>query len=338
MIIDIPTVVISGQNFSVSVFDPNLSNMSSSPYLLDVIIQFNNQSYLIGPLDDDGEIFIPAPEVINNTSFFIQAEKQGYENVNTTISVVLPPFEAKRLIITPEKYTIDANKQFTVTIFDETGNPIEDATVGVQNSYQQGTVTTTNADGRAVLNAPNKDTIIIIAQKSGYIDGQETLWVNTDPGFFSSLFENQYTAVIIAACALIGIIIYVSISNHHISSAYSTNQNNIIQKTEPPVSSDSDDPRSMRSQPKNSKIEEIRITRTDPQKTIVSLTRSEKDQQYHYDNNKGNVHKWFEGNKQMEHTIDSMTRTIDLKKEKKWYEGTDDIRKKIDRAINKKNE
>jgi hypothetical protein len=255
--------------------------------------------------------------------------------------LVIPPLvESKRIIITPEKYTIDANKQFSVTVFDETGEPIYGATVGVQNSVEQGAVTTTNADGRAVLMAPNRDTIIIIAQKEGYLDGQETLWVNTYPGFLSSLLDNQYTAILIAVCILVFIVIFVSIRNHKKELTITSPTPNLplgkLKREKVPRNEKSQD--SPRSHVKDSKIEEIRITRENPQKTIISIDRFNQKKASDADHRKKNIHKWFEGNKNIEHTIDSLTRSIEKEKEHRWYEGTEDIRKKIDRALNKNNE
>ncbi|MCK5344590.1 MAG: carboxypeptidase regulatory-like domain-containing protein, partial [Candidatus Heimdallarchaeota archaeon] len=270
----------------------------------------------------------------------ITAHKEGYQNIITNITVTPPLSESKRLIITPEKYTIDADKQFTVMVFDETGLPIQGATVGIQNSVEKGTITTTNNDGRAVLIAPNKETMIIIAQKNGYIDGQETLWVNTDQGFLSSLLNNQYRTILIAVFILIFVIVFVTLRNQR-ESAYHPKSTSPFQNNVPIVNnidSSQEKQQQMRTRTRDPKIEEIRITRKNPEKTIVSIARTPQLSKNYDQHQKKNIHKWFEGNKNIEHTVDSLTQSIDKAKENKWHEGSEDIRKKIDRALEKTNE
>ena len=51
----------------------------------------------------------------------------------------------------------------------------------------------------ARLLAPNNlDEIIILAQKQGYINASEKIWINVNPGIFERIAQNPYTMIIIS--------------------------------------------------------------------------------------------------------------------------------------------
>ncbi len=339
MAIDVPPSVGSQQNFTVSVYDINATNETPTPYLVGVTISFNNNTYQISLTDEDGEISVMAPSVSENTSFALTAQKQGYHNVTTTIMVTpFFPSTSKKLYINPEQFTVDAEKQFTITVYDETGTPISGATVGIQNHIGKGSVTVTNIQGQAFLEAPNEETITLIAQKQGYMDATEILWVNTNPGFINELFSHPYTVIIVAATVLILSIIYITFFNKSKTSPLSPSQQNKqpVNDTVPTPSND----KSVKPQSRvtSSKVEEIRITRKQPEKKIVPIDHKPSNTISTSDMQKNDTQTWYKGNRNLGQTIDKITKNTDETKKDKWFAGTTDIQQKIDKTLKEKQE
>jgi len=70
MIIDLhPTIVSSGENFSVSVYDPTIHN--GTPYLVDVTIEFNGDYYEITDESPGAELILTAPLVTTKKTYLI---------------------------------------------------------------------------------------------------------------------------------------------------------------------------------------------------------------------------------------------------------------------------
>lgn len=340
MTIDVDQFVTSKQNFTVSVYDANVTNETLTPYLVGVTLFFNNNTFSIPLSDEDGEISITAPTVQQNTSYTLIAQKQGYQNATATIFVTPShPPTTQRLIIIPEQFTVDAEKQFTVTVYDETGKPIAEATVGIQNDIGESSVTTTNEDGRACLIAPNKEKIILIAQKQGYQDGTEKIWVNTNPGFINTLLKNPYTMIIIAGIILLTVILYVGLVSRKHPISYTKHPENTYQyKNNQKNSINHQDISTVQHPPKarQPRVEEIRISRKDPDKKIVSLHHKTKNKRTTLSNNKKNTDIWYQGNQDLHRTIHKITGSNEKIKEDTWFQGTDDIQKKIDKALKEK--
>ncbi|MFO8078305.1 MAG: carboxypeptidase-like regulatory domain-containing protein [Thermoplasmatota archaeon] len=338
MAIDTISSVGSQQNFTVSVYEINATNETPSPYLVGVTIVFNNHTYSIPVTDEDGEISITAPSVTENTTFLLIAQKQGYQNA--TASIMITPFSpstSKQLYINTEQFTVEAEKQFTVTVYDETGTPISGATVGIQNHIEKGFVSITNPQGQASLQAPNEDTITLIAQKQGYKDATETIWVNTKPGLINELFNHPYTVIIIAGIVLIFAIIYITFFNKNkttpLSPPAQKKPSKIPLSSSPPSKNNRSRPRSMGT---SSKVEEIRITRKEPEKKIVPIKHKPAREIPPMDKRKNTTDTWYKGNHNLGYTIDKITKKTDETKKDKWFAGTTDIQKKIDETLKKK--
>ena len=86
------------------------------------------------------------------------------------------------------------------------------------------------------------------------------------------------------------------------------------------------------------KVEEIRIQRTDQMKktTYVSPDQEIPSKIIPRKSKKKREFDWFEGTDDMRYKIDKLTGEIDEEKFDKWFEGTDNIQLKIDEALNKK--
>ena len=162
------------ETFIVSVFVLGEGGIPS--YQTDVIIQFDKNSYQIPFDSEDPEIIINAPEVTKNTDYVIQASKNGYNSSSTILTVL----DKIQLVIIADSYTVEAGKQFSILVTDKDGQQISDVTVGIESVSGQGSIATTNENGRVWLTAPqDRNEINIIAQKQGYKDSiPVTLGVN----------------------------------------------------------------------------------------------------------------------------------------------------------------
>ena len=338
MAIDVSSSVGSQQNFTVSVYDINATNETPSPYLVGVTIIFNNQTNHISSIDEDGEISLSAPQVTENKSFTLVAQKQGY--LNATATIIVTPFvttTVKQLYINSQEFTVEAEEEFTITVYDETGTPIAGATVGIQNHIETGSMSVTDSQGQAFLQAPNEAKITLIAQKQGYKDATENLWVDTNPGFFNELFSHPYTVIIVAGIVLILSIIYITFFNKNKTRSLPSSKQyqKSKTKTEPTLF-----PKEKTVKPKSnissSKVEEIRITRQQPHKKIVPIQHNPINNNSTHNKEKNDPDTWYKGNQELGHTIDKVTKNKDENKKDRWFAGTTDIQQKIDEALKEK--
>lgn len=356
LIIDVTKEVYESENFSVSVYDPNLEN--ASPYLINVLIEFDGEQYNITENDENGEIILAAPQISKDTIFTITASKTGYESATTNISVIKKETQNEsQLAITPDGsiYTIDANKQFSVIVTDETGKTISEATVGIQSYTGKGSVDETDDNGRACLTAPGDcSEIILVAQKEGYTSGTEKIWINANPGLMERTLQNPYVPIAIAAIVLIFAIIFVNFRQkrnvrpkENPSDSPKQFLTNSARHKKAILSKPSEQPRKTANQHgpeekdyeesrQGAKVEEIRISRSRKDKEILSMSDEEKRNTISRRSGKKTSHDWFEGTDNIRYEIDKMTGEIDEEGEDKWFEGTDDIRAKIDEKLKKK--
>lgn len=355
LIIDVAKEVYESENFSVSVYDPNLEN--TSPYLINVLIEFNGKQYNITENDENREIILSAPQISKDAIFTITASKTGYNSAITNISVIKREAQNEsQLVITPDGYTVDANKQFSVLVTDKTGNPIPGATVGIQSHTGKGSVDKTDDNGRACLIAPEDcSEIFLIAQKEGYADAEEIkIWVNANPGLIERTLQNPYASIAIAAIVLIFAIMFVNFRQKRSieprekpSDSPKQFLTNSTQHKKAIPFKPSKQPRKTANQHgpekkdyaeprQGAKVEEIRIRRSRKDREISSVSDEEKGNTISRRNSKKTSHGWFEGTDDIRYEIDKMTGEIDEEGKDKWFEGTDNIRAKIDEKLKKK--
>jgi len=340
-----------GEYFLVSAYILNGDNQPI--YQTGVEIEFNSKTYQISTEDENFEIIIETPQVSEVTMFTVKASKTGFISDNVTITILNKP----QLTITPDSYTVEANKQFSVVVTDENGESVEGATVGIQSCTGEDYVDITNDNGRAWLIVPEgHNEISLIAQKEGFIDGKPILLgVNTNPSFIELIFENQYAPIFIAAVLLISAILFVNFRQkkhieiiqegsfkEHQSKKYTKNKKNgltsphkIIKKPVNQNKSKED----VRAEPKQGyKIEEIRINRSGKDKKIVSIgcENEEKRKNNPLKITRKHEYDWFEGTHNIRYEIDKITGKIDEGGVDKWFEGMDDIREKIDEKVKKR--
>ena len=338
------------QYFIISVYSFNESDIPE--WKIDVDIEFNDIHYTI---KETAEITIKAPKIDQDTSFVILASKEGYNSTNGTITILDNESQSEplKLIIEPEEYTVDAGNQFSVLVKDEDGNTIPRAEVAIQSF---GDIRITDDDGRAWLAAPeDEDSIKIIAQKDGYVQGDIIIMVNILSPWWITLINSPYFPIIIAVIFLLFAIVFVSyrqkksvydrasvISQEKILAKYDSDV-----KTTSSLSNESkeklDDQSSLkdavRIQPQQeAKVEEIRISKPRKEKEVVPL-ESQEDETEKVINRKKTQKRdydWFEGTDDIRYEIDKLTGEIDEEGVDKWYEGGDTLKDKIDEKMKKR--
>jgi hypothetical protein len=329
--------------FSVSVIDPEIVEVS--PWLIDVTIEFNGNIYQI---DDSAEIEIKAPIVNKDTSFIIKASKEGYSSANKTIIVLNE--EIKLLMISHDDYVVEASERFSVTVTEneKNGAPVEGVRIAIQ-SFGQSALTDDN--GRAWLTAPeNREKITIIATKDGYENGQSLMEVNIPPTLLDLIIRNRYFTILMGTIILICAILFVNFKQRYsidlrakeISKERTVKKFKRDKKTEKTKGKPESyyyEKDTIRIQPKReSKVEEIRITRPKKEKEVVPVTTKEDKtekiikkkelQKRNYD--------WFEGTEDVRYEIDKLTGKIDEEGLDKWFEGVGHHKDKINKKMKKK--
>ncbi len=329
--------------FSISVMDPEI--VEDSPWLIDVIIEFNGDIYQI---NETAEFMIQAPQVNQDTNYTIKASKEGYTPINKTI--LIRDTEIKVLVISHDDFVVDAGERFSVTITenDKNGDPVVGVGVAIQ-SFGQSAFTDDN--GRAWLTAPEDwEKITILASKDGYINGQAQMEVNIPPTLLDLIIRNRYFTILMGTIILICAILFVNlkqrvsidsrakeISKDKIDKKYKSKIG--TNKTEKKPESYYYEKDTIRIQPnKESKVEEIRITRPLKEKEVVPVALEEDEiekvikkkeiQKRNYD--------WFEGTDDFRYEIDKLTGEVDEDGLDKWYEGVDYHKDKINKKMKKK--
>jgi hypothetical protein len=329
--IDSPDEIYENADFLVSIY---VIENNTPHYQIDAIILFNNKTYEI--TYDYPELNLESPNVENDSNFEIIAMKDGYLSAKKNIKIVNNKVIKPKLLITilNNNVVIKGNTYLSLLVTDEKGIPIENVTVGIQNLVLKNSVDKTDKNGFGQIYIPNDfDEIIILAQKNGYINASEKIWIKSTPIILEKIIQNPYTSVIISIIVLFIIIIYVSKKkqNNKKLMKYKENyQNENISKEKIKASNDKKQRENI--QIKEAKIEEIRINKKNYDQKIINLNDQEKLQKRQNIRNKD---KWFEGIDEIRDKIDTLTNNIDGINENKWFEGKEFLREKIDKALKK---
>lgn len=337
-----PDEVIEGEYFLVSALDPE-DFVNDSPYLVNVNIAFNGEPYTITEDDENREITILAPLVSGNTDYDIIATKTGYISDEKTIIVI-----NKRLVVTPQDFIIDADKSFYVTVTDQSGVVITDASVYISSF---GELARPREAGVYLLTSPqDQEEIKIIAQKEGYDSVSVIIDVNLKPNWINEIIQNPYfpiaLAIIILIIAVLAVhfkqkrLIYTrakEISHEKTLEKYDTSPSSGVTSREP---SYADQPREIIRVQNNddAKVEEIRISRPQKEKEVVEV-KTEEDETEKVISRKKLLERdydWFEGTDETRYEIDKLTGEVDEDGIDKWFEGVDGLKEKISEKVKKK--
>jgi len=346
LIIDVEGEVYEEVNFTVSVYTINEND--SPIYQIDVLIEFNNKFYDITA--ENPEISIMAPDISESSFFTIIASKMGYESAVTNISVVkTEQGDIQQLIITllDDDFIIDAGNHFSVLVTNRTGDPISEVTVGIQSFTGEGSVGKTDANGRVRLVAPeDRSEIILIAQKEGYNEGTEKIWVHPNPSLIDTLIQNPFTPIAIAVLVLVFAILFVNFRHKRTKYPKENSKDHTIQENNLSLSSRKNTGKiSYQQIPEEkdrvksnneAKVEEIRISRPKKTRKIVSVSSEEKRKLISNKKKIKTSNNWFEGTDDIMYEIDKITGKVDEQGRDKWFEGTDNIRAKIDEKLKMK--
>jgi len=327
-----PSLVESKQNFTVSVYDSNIQ--IGTPYLVNVTILFAGQYYQITPLHENGELTLRAPEVLVNRSYLIEAYTLD-KKANATLSVIpVQDISVTDLVIIPDAYIINAYERFTVLITNKNGQPIADVLVSIQQSRSSNASGTTDINGKIILIAPNKETIIISAEKQGYDLSTKTVNIVVQQDVINSFLSHPYTPIIGSFGVLLVVIIYVSYSNMHkmkffkfpqkkIKLKFKKNPINKIHYHEPPIDIIRNETSYLN--PHKKYVEEIQIF-TPPSKKIANSHEQQKKKSKP-------SNQWFRPPKQQKK---EMKQLLHQETKNKWVNAPDDIHEKIDDMIAEK--
>ena len=324
LIIDAPDRINEDTNFEISVY--TLINNTPN-YQINTIIIFDNITYNI--TYENPEIIINSPIVKKDTLFQITAKKDGYKDDNKFIMILNEIKQNKsKLIITilENDFLIEGNSYFDILITNEEGFPIVNATVGIQNYFSDDKIDITNKTGRARLLSPNNsDEIIILAQKKGFDNSTKLLLINREMSLIDKVILSPFLLIFFSFFILIISIFVVKIKNKKIKK---------INKKTPEITEKNDFPKKIKNNNelntiKESKIEEIRISKNTSNKKIINLNNKKNEL-----NRKNNPDdKRLDRIDEIHYKIDILTNKNIV--ENKWFEGKDQIKNKIDIKLKK---
>jgi hypothetical protein len=340
------TEITEKEYFRVYIIDPLTEE--ATPYVHNVNIIFNENPYF---LDETGVLELKAPEVYQDKYCAIKASKNGYNTTNSTI-LVRNNVTKKLKILTSD--IVDGGDLFSVQVTDDDQppSPISGALVFIQSDEATNDELYTNNEGYIILRAPkDRESIRVIAAKDGYIQNYKTIVINIEPIWWETLIKNNYFPIIISLIILIMIIIFVHFQQQKslYKKAKEITDRKALERYETPVinrmNTDKTRPdayynrSNIRIQKQdNTKIEEIRISRSSRDKEIITIDADKKIQHKNIkkkknQNDENELHK---GSYDVRYEIDKLTGEIDEEGIDKWFEGIEDLRKRVDEKMKKK--
>jgi len=343
----LPPQPVSGQNFTISVYDTSISN--TTPYLTEVIISVEEANYTITDELPNRELELTAPLIFTQISLIIKANKTGYHDANKSITILPNTANPPQIFITIINETIVAGSYFSLKVTDKFNNPISNATVSIKNHQGTDTDGFTNKTGYITLKAPNEPEIEILAQKEGFTEDTATSWVQTTQDSTTIILSHPATPIIIAACILVLTILLVTLKNKGIiaipTSPLSLKnikkeplKTPVIQKEPMKIKKPND---AKTAQLKintplyHSKIEEIDIKKPHPEKETFHLTKTKR-----HDSEKqikSTHHQWFTEKDSIECKVDQLISAQPSKnKNEEWFQGTASIKDAINTTVKQK--
>jgi hypothetical protein len=332
------TEITEEEYIKISVYDPDLID---DPYLINVKIIFNGNEYEITDDAENREIIIKTPEVDQDEIFLITAQKEGYNSTQKQLIVKNQIF----LVITPQDYIIQENKDFYVVVTDDSNekNPLSGVKVYIQSLSDSNVIT--NDQGIAWLKSPEKrEEIRIIAEKEGYVTKSLDIKIEHEPTLIEFILGYKFTPMITAIIILILIVIIVHFRQKKTIYKSYNRQSSEEKQTEKQIENQEVEKSEKSIEPiriennNDAKVEEIRISRNKKEKEVIPVKADEDEteriikrkqlQQRDYD--------WFEGTDDVRYEINKLTGEINEDNVDKWFEGIDNLKDKIDEKVKKK--
>jgi hypothetical protein len=286
--------------------------------------------------------------------FVIVASKEGFTPDELVITVI-----KGNLVLTTDRGVVEEKESFQVTVHDQNGRGVEGTLVFLDIGSPESGSATTNADGKAYLNAPavKEDTEIPVkAWKEGYDVVSTTLRVENVP---TMILFDDIGSLVPVFLALITVVVAIMFVNFRKKSASSRLESGVdrspMPKQRETFETKEPDPLiytttlQTKSVSRNGareeetskaktgqKIEEIRLYKTGKKKETTCLTDEKPQKALPLTSSRKQDYTWFEGTDDIRYKIDKLTGDIDEERIDKWFEGIDDIRAKIDEKLNKK--
>ncbi len=337
-------ILLEGKDYGIEVW-----YQESNTLAYGVTVTVLGNTYLTSENElDEIQIETPSYEEYPN-GFDITATKSGYTGDQISVTISRGPLRVNTTVT-----SITEKQDVTVTVHDHQGDPISGATITMDTTP----VAETDAYGEAVITTPDvpeTQNIQIQAYKDGYQHGSVTIEIRhvAAPFFPFDYIDPLYLAILLVILA----IVFVTLRNRKLRRTYMKPTHSSPSKNTPEQEENTDPsltpevtiqnkhvystnekvvPLSVNN--KQSKVEEIRIKRPGKQKDTQYIKEEpEKKKKKPLRHHRKHEYDWFEGTENMRYKIDKITGEIDEDTIDKWFEGVEDIRSKIDEAITKKN-
>ena len=325
-------IFLEGKEYEIVVW-----NGTGYAYNATVVVPWNSYVTTV----ESPSIMIQAPSYEEYSQFVIIASKDGYIPAEKFVTVI-----KGRLEIVPDQMIVNEKEDFSVLVTDQDGNKISGSSVYIVKE-PKGDSDLTNEAGVAYLSAPDvesdEENITIIALKEGYEEGTISIHVkNVQMGNIPA----EIIPIIIALIMVILAMLFVrfrkraSLPKPELDTDTITHQNKSSrekQTRKKPIFTKETSDLNLQAE-KEPKIEEIRIHINSKKKKTTHLGNEEESQKVIIRKpRRSDYDEWFDGTDDIRYKIDRLTKGIDEKNIDKWFEGEDDIRAKIDEAISKKN-
>jgi len=332
--IDCLDAVEENEEFLVSVYTYNESLIPKTQN--DVNITFQEIVY---PLSEE-ILSLASLSVDEDTDFLIIASKTGFLSAYKNITKIVAP---GGILVKPDQ-------QFYVIVKDQDDNPINGATVFIQNF---GSNVETDLDGNAILQSPKDgETIAVKAKKDGYGSDSLEFTLIAEKSFWQGIIEHRFFPLFAAFIVLVIAVIFVyfrqkrsiytrakQISDKKVVEKYTSSDESFsnAKKYGYDTPGSSNDLVHIRPS-SDSKVEEIRITRPQKQKEVVPVqTKKDVIKNDTLQSNKTNKDsEWFQGTDDIKYEIDKLTGEIDEEGIDKWFEGVDELKDKVKERMKKK--
>lgn len=285
-------------------------------------------------------ITVETPDYGEYSNFVITAMKDGYFSAEQEISIL-----KGELYITTDRGTVKEKNSFSVTVWDQNNNKIEEATVYLDIDGSEGDSDETGSNGIAYLTAPEVHDdveIKINVFKGGYLPGLATIRVENEG---ANIFIGGSTPIIVALVILILSMVFVRVkkeipkpiveikTNINKKNTDNNKENYTKKLTLKKEPLDRGPEEKLPKKEKGPWVEEIRINRSDKRKNSKYLLE---DAEKIVTKHKNDENEWFKGMENVRFKIDKLTGESDEENEDKWFEGIYDIKSKVNKKVKKK--